>query len=118
MELTGLRFFAYHGVHKEEAILGNEFEVDVFMEHSAPEEPITALEDTINYAAVYALLKEEMQVRQDLLETWVMRTTDRLMQEYPRVQKIRISLRKLAPPIAGFVGRVGVSYSTEREERE
>lgn len=113
--MTGLRFFAYHGVHKEEAVLGNEFEVDAFIEQEAPEEPITAIDDTINYVAVYDLLKEEMQVRQALLETCVMRLADRVFQLFPRIEKVTITLRKLTPPIEGFVGKVGVSYTRKRD---
>jgi 7,8-dihydroneopterin aldolase/epimerase/oxygenase len=113
VELTGLRFFAYHGVHKEEAVLGNEFEVDAFIEQTAPGETIIAIEDTINYATVYTLIKEEMQVRQALLETCVMRIADRLQQQFPRIEKVKITVRKLAPPIAGFTGRVGVTYTRE-----
>jgi 7,8-dihydroneopterin aldolase/epimerase/oxygenase len=111
VELTGLRFFAYHGVHEEEAIVGNEFEVDIFIDHNAPEQVIDSLEDTINYAAVYFLIKEEMQVRQLLLETFVMRITERLHQEYPRIERIKITLRKLQPPIVNFIGSVGVTYT-------
>lgn len=111
MELTGLRFFAYHGVHPEEAVLGNEFEVEALISQDAPDRPITAIEDTINYVAVYNLLKEEMDIRQPLLETCVMRMADRLFEAFPRIGKVTISLRKLAPPIEGFVGKVGVRYS-------
>ncbi|HEY1113991.1 MAG TPA: dihydroneopterin aldolase [Chitinophagaceae bacterium] len=115
VELTGLRFFAYHGVHKEEAVLGNDFEVEAFMEQAAPGEAITAIEDTINYVAVYHILKEVMQERQALLETCVMRMADRLYKEFPRIEKVRITLRKLNPPIEGFVGKVGVSYERRRD---
>lgn len=113
MELTGVRFFAYHGVHEEEAKMGNEFELDLLMEHAAPAQVIERLEDTINYAAVYALVKEEMSTRQALLETCVMRIADRLKEEFPRMERIGIKLRKLSPPITGFVGSVGVRYSKE-----
>lgn len=111
VELTGLRFFAYHGVHEEEAIVGNEFEVDVYIDHSAPEQVINSLDDTINYAAVYALIKEEMQVRQALLETCVMQIADKLHQEFPRIERIKITLRKLQAPIVNFIGAVGVTYT-------
>ena len=111
VELTGLRFFAHHGVHKEEAIVGGEFEMDVFIDHSAPDAVIDSLEDTINYAAVYALIKEEMQVRQALLETCVMRIADKLHQEFPRIERIKITLRKLQAPIVNFIGTVGVTYA-------
>lgn len=115
VELTGLRFFAYHGVHREEAVLGNHFELEAFISQDAPDSPITAIGDTINYVAVYNLLKAEMGVRQALLETCVMRMADRLFAEFPRIAKVTITLRKLAPPIEGFVGRVGVSISKERD---
>ena len=114
VELTGLRFFAYHGVHKEEAILGNHFELEAFISQDNPDSPITSIEETINYVAVYNLLKEEMGIRQALLETCVMRMADRLFAEFPRIDKVTITLRKLMPPIEGFEGKVGVSYTRDR----
>lgn len=113
MELKGVRFFAYHGIHEEEAKIGNEFEVDLYLEHTAPDGIIEHLDDTINYAAVYATVKEEMQVRQALLETCMMRIAERLGREFPKIERLRITLRKMAPPIPGFIGSVGVTYSRE-----
>jgi dihydroneopterin aldolase len=48
VHLNKLKFFAHHGVHDEEGIIGTDFEVSVSINFNAPEK-IIALNDTINY---------------------------------------------------------------------
>ena len=75
IELTNLRFFAKHGLFAEEQKIGNEFEVDLFVSYDPGAELIDELSETVNYASLYELLKEEMQKPRELLETFVMETT-------------------------------------------
>ncbi len=111
IELHQLRFFAAHGVYEEEAKLENEFEVDLKIGCTAPDDIVTKLDETINYVSVYAIVKEEMNQRKLLLETCVMHIAKRLKQAFPQMQSISISIKKLTPPIPGFIGSVGVTYT-------
>lgn len=111
VELKGLRFVARHGVYDEEALLGNEFEVDLLMDYKAPDKTITSLGETVNYVAAYTIVQEEMQEPQQLLETCAMKIGTRLHHQFPQIQKLVITIRKLAPPITNFVGSVGVTYT-------
>ena len=55
IELEKMRFYAYHGVMPQETKVGNDFVVDLIL--TAPLEQAVKsdeLDDTINYAAVYA----------------------------------------------------------------
>ncbi|HET7897677.1 MAG TPA: dihydroneopterin aldolase, partial [Flavisolibacter sp.] len=58
IQLNKLRFSSGHGVFAEEAITGNEFEINLSLEVEAPEKTVTSLEETINYAEVYRITKE------------------------------------------------------------
>lgn len=113
IELTSLRFFAKHGLFAEEQKIGNEFEVDLFVSYDPGAELIDELAETVNYASLYEILKDEMQKPRELLETFVMETTELLHTTYPTIKKIELSLSKLNPPIAKFTGKVGVRYKKD-----
>ena len=54
-----------------------------------------------------------MQQRTDLLETIAMLIAEEIHLQFPQVQKVDISITKLQPPIAGFIGNVAVRYQKE-----
>lgn len=111
IEIKGMRVFAAHGVHEEEARIGNEFELDLEIEFSAGDKVISDLDETINYVSLIEIVRAEIAIRQQLLETIVMKIGDRIYEKYSQVQAIKISLRKITPPITNFIGSVGVSYT-------
>ena len=113
IELTGLRFHAFHGLYEEEKIAGNEFEVSLYVSYCPQTEIINELSGTINYAVIFDLVKKRMQQRTDLLETIAMSLAEEIHSQFPEVQKIDISIKKLHPPIAGFNGSVAVRYQKE-----
>jgi dihydroneopterin aldolase len=111
IELNSIRFFAEHGMYEEEKRVGNEFEVDVSIACKSPQKIITSIEQTINYAEVYRILQEEFAERKFLLETVAMKVADKLQQQFPEIETVKISIRKLNPPITNFSGSVGITYS-------
>ena len=111
IELKGLRFFAEHGLYEAERLVGNEFEVDLSVEQKAPEKTISSLGQTINYVEVFRIVQEEFRQRKQLLETCAMLIAERLQEQFPNLEKLTISIRKLNPPITNFAGSVGVTYS-------
>ena len=112
IELKGLRFFAYHGLYEEETKVGNEFEVDVSIAYNAPETVVSSIGQTINYAEVFGILKDEFNQTKHLLETCAMQIADRLQKQFPQIEKLTISIKKLNPPITNFVGSVVVTFTT------
>lgn len=113
IELKSIRFFAEHGMYEEEKKVGNEFEVDVSIATKSPKKIIGSIEQTINYAEVYRILQEEFSQRKFLLETVAMQVADQLQKQFPEIESVRISIRKLNPPITNFSGSVGITYSKE-----
>jgi 7,8-dihydroneopterin aldolase/epimerase/oxygenase len=113
IELTGLRFFAEHGMYHEEAKVGNQFLVDVSIVCAAPESVVHSVDQTINYAEAYEILQEEFGTRKQLLETSAMTIAARLEKRFPQMRKLVISIKKLTPPITNFTGAVGVTYTRE-----
>jgi len=113
IELTGLRFHAFHGLYEEEKNTGNEFEVNAYISFHSSGHVINDLSGTVNYAGIYEIIYRMMQQRTDLLETLAMSITEKIYHTYPVVHKVDIAITKLHPPISGFTGNVGVRYQKE-----
>lgn len=113
VELKRLHFFAFHGLFAEERKTGNEFDVNLSVCYSPVSGVITDINETVNYAKLFELVKTEMQKPRDLLETLVMEIAELIHASFPQIRKVEISIDKLYPPIAGFDGSVGVIYKKE-----
>ena len=113
IELKGLCFLAYHGLYAEERKTGNEFEIALAVSYQPSSGTITGISDTVNYSALYALLKTEMQKPRHLLETLVMELAEVIHVSFPQIKKIEITITKLHVPIAKFTGTAGVKFVKE-----
>ena len=64
IEITGIKLYAYHGCLKEEAIIGGNYIVDVFIKTDFIEASKTDnLDQTIDYVLVNNIVKEEMAIK-------------------------------------------------------
>ena len=98
--LKDMHFFAYHGVLPQEAVVGNEFVVNLILEVDITSAMQTDdVADTVNYAEVYEVMKAEMQQRSNLLEHVAGRIAHRLLDDYPTITSVDILLEKLNPPM-------------------
>ena len=110
IRLNKLIFFAYHGVHAEETVVGTEFEVSVqisFIENKK----IETLADTLNYANVYEIIKDHFSRPVPLLETLAQNISEEIYKVDEQITLINITIDKLNAPICNFIGTVGVHYS-------
>jgi dihydroneopterin aldolase len=109
ISIEGMEFFAHHGCFSEEQIIGNRFIVDIILETDTGEaEKTDDLSKTVNYQAVYGLVKEEMAKRSKLLEHIGRRILARIGKEFPQITACRVKVSKLNPPVGGKVERVSV----------
>jgi 7,8-dihydroneopterin aldolase/epimerase/oxygenase len=117
IKLQQIKLFGYHGVHKEESIIGGEFElnIEIFFEEKGM---ITALHETINYANVYEIVQQIFSIPTMLLETLAQKISMSIYESDNRIQKINISIDKINAPISNFIGRVGVTYATSYPTQE
>ena len=113
VELTDVRFFAFHGLYPEERKTGNEFEVNLAVSYQPAAIPVESIGDTINYVKLYELVKAIMAVPASLLETLAIQITEQVRESFPAVKSIAISITKLHPPVTGFIGSVTVHYRQE-----
>jgi 7,8-dihydroneopterin aldolase/epimerase/oxygenase len=112
INLHNLIFHSYHGIHEEERILGNEFEVNVSLSFIT-DEYITKLEQTINYAAIYEIIKQRMQTATPLLETLVQDLTEAIRAYDNRIKSVSVAVEKKNPPMPNMEGSVSVHYKKD-----
>ena len=98
--LDDMRFYAYHGVMEQERQVGGEYSLSLTVEADLAEAARTDdVADTINYAALYALVEREMAVPSRLLEHVAARIGCRTLEEYDRVTAVTVKVTKLNPPM-------------------
>lgn len=111
--MEGMAFFGRHGVFPAERELGARFTVDVELEGDLREASSSdRLEQTVDYAHAYSLVKEVVEGEPcHLLEAVAARIADRLL-TLPRVQRARVTVRK-KPPLEGEFRSFGVEVVRE-----
>lgn len=98
--LDDIRFYAYHGVMEQERQVGGEYLVSLAIETDLSEAVHTDdLADTVNYAALYALIEREMSVPSKLLEHVAGRIGQRSLEEFDKISALTIRVTKQNPPI-------------------
>ncbi len=113
--VEGIKLYGYHGCLDEEARIGTDYRVDITVWGNLHRAAQTdSLDDTMDYVIINRIVKEEMTQRAKLIETVAHRILDRLLKEMDKVQKARIKLSKLYPPINGDVDSVSVVLTRKR----
>lgn len=109
IELTGISFHAYHGVMPQERIVGNNYTVDLRLSLSLSEASLSDdLKDTVNYAEVYRITREEMAIPSSLLEHAAGRIARRIKSHFPQIGSVRIRLAKKNPPLGADLQEAAV----------
>ncbi|MGI6047586.1 MAG: dihydroneopterin aldolase [Petrimonas sp.] len=102
--LKNMHFYAYHGVLPQERIVGNNFVVNVeFTADVSKSFETDNVEDTINYAEIYDLVKVEMAIPSQLIEHVAGRIFSKIKKSFPQIITLEVRLAKLNPPVSGEV---------------
>lgn len=116
IHLKDLRFYAFHGVLPQEKSVGAYFILNICVKVDVERAALTdELSDTVSYADIYQIVKEEMQVTSKLLEHVAGRICKRLYQEFSSVEAVDITMEKENAPIGtGAQGLAGITLHTIR----
>ena len=98
--LREVRFHASHGVMPQERKVGADFTVSlrVGVDLSLPAES-DDVADTLNYATLYEVVKQQMEIPSQLLEHVAGRVGKAVMDTFPQVTGVDVTLTKLNPPM-------------------
>jgi dihydroneopterin aldolase len=112
IHLHNLEFFSDHGLHQGEELTGNKFKVSVDIDLQVTQ-PVSHLSQSLDYAAAFEVVKKIMGEREPLLETLAGKIIAAIHELHTDIRKVRVSILKMNPPIAGFQGEVGLTMQSE-----
>ena len=119
IRIEKLRIRAFHGVLPQERQVGGDFTVTLRIGYPwqrAMESDDVA--DTLDYAAVYRLVRSEMAVPSQLLEHVAGRITKALLRQYPLITTIDLWLTKVTPPMGADCEGAGVELHLINDKTE
>jgi dihydroneopterin aldolase len=100
--LKDMNFYAFHGILTQEKCVGNNFLVNLSLTAALDKAVYSdEIDDTINYATVYYIVKKEMEIPSRLIEHVAGRIVLSLKKHFPQLREIELSLSKMNPPILG-----------------
>ncbi|MDQ0965800.1 dihydroneopterin aldolase [Flavobacterium sp. W4I14] len=113
--LKDVKCFALHGYYPEEQLVGNHFVVDLVTEFT-PQGFDDELAQTVNYEDLNYIIMDEMKHTQKLLETVLKNIISKVIELYPFVETVNVSMKKLNPPMPGQIGHsfVKLSYTSAK----
>src|SRR5574344_176708 len=115
--LHDIHFHAFHGVFDQERKVGNDSRVDIelfcnFTEASKTDE----LDNTVSYADIFNIIKEEMSIPSKLLEHVAERIVQHLFDSLPQIEEIHLSLAKRNPPMGADIKEAGIKMVCKRNK--
>lgn len=112
VRLVNAVFYAHHGVTQEEHRIGGRYEVDVAIdldiERAARADDLSA---TVDYERVYNLVRDIVTRNQFfLIERLAVLIADEVLEVYPQIEAVEVTVRKPNPPVGGTCDRAEVAY--------
>ena len=107
--VKNIRLHAFHGVMPQERITGNDYLVSVSADCPlAVAAESDSVDDTLNYAHIYNIVKEEMALQSNLVEHVAGRIGRRVLAEFPLADNVGVEVVKLNPPMGAACDGAGV----------
>lgn len=114
--INDLRFFGFHGVLPEEAVLGQRFRVDVTAEldlSAAGRDD--DLDKTVHYGEMAMLIDEIGRTRRyKLIEALAEAIATAIFETYPPVERLTVRITKPEAPVPLATGVISVEIERER----
>ncbi|CAH1671827.1 Dihydroneopterin aldolase [Hyphomicrobiales bacterium] len=112
-----LDIYAYHGFFSEEERLGQRFVLDIALDVDLRAAAASDhLADTVDYGRVVAIASDAFTARRyHLLEGAARAVAVAILDAFPSVDGVMVTLCKPAPPIPATLGSVGIQLRFQRE---
>lgn len=114
--VTGMKFYAYHGVFPEENKLGQRFIVDVVLEADLKEAAKSDdIEKSVDYGEVYEAAKQVLEGRTyNLVESIAEEVAAQVLKTFFIVERTTVKVLKPDPPIPGHYDHVAIEIVRDR----
>ena len=116
--VNGLVLHAYHGVMPHEAKVGQPFVLDLMLDIDLSEASRTdTLKHTVSYKQLVKTASDAFGARRyRLVEAAAGAVADAVLDRYPLVKSVRVTVRKPQAPIAATFDDVGVIITRARRK--
>ncbi|MBU7594064.1 dihydroneopterin aldolase [Metabacillus halosaccharovorans] len=114
--VSGMEFYGYHGVFKEENKLGQRFRVDLVVELDLKKAGETdSLEYSVNYASLYKVCQVIVEGQPlKLVESLAEQIAAKILLDFPLISYCTVKVIKPDPPIPGHYKEVAVEIRRGR----
>jgi dihydroneopterin aldolase len=103
-----MKFLAYHGAMEQEQIIGGTYLVDISYVIDTKSVETDDITDTISYAEVFDIVKQEMSKPSKLIEHVAGRILNSVKNNFAKILSLTVKVSKLYPPINGESARATV----------
>lgn len=115
--LSGVRFYAFHGVSLEEKVTGRQFSVDARVGVQGVCGKIDSLESTVDYGKLAELILQEGTGGPFKTLEFLARTLGgAIFNTFPCAQEVHLKVSKLHPPTGQTVESAGIELDLSRSE--
>lgn len=116
--MSNLGFYGYHGLLKEESVLGQKFFIDIELYLSTKEAGLTDdMYKSVSYADVYEVVKDIVEnKRYNLLEALAENISIKVLEQFQLVNGVMVRVRKPEAPVNGIFDYFGVEIRRDRNE--
>ena len=109
IQVHGIRADAYHGCLKEETKIGGNYIIDIDIKYNFKQSAVNdGLKETVDYVEIKEIVLSEMKVPSKLIETVAYRIIQSIYKKHPSIDKCKVVLKKINPPIDGDIDYVSV----------
>lgn len=110
-----LRLYAFHGVMEQERRVGGWYVLDLRVKVDVSEAMRSdCVDDTLSYADLLSVVRQEMGVPSALLEHVAARIGQAVFSRFPQAQAIELKLTKENPPMGADCDGAGVEIYLNR----
>ena len=109
IHLADVRIFAFHGMYEGESSVGNEYLINLDVVFDEFDEDFNSIQQTVNYAELFDIVKQRMGVNTHLLEAVCNDIIAIVKERYAYITEAKISIFKLQAAIQNLQGKVGVT---------
>lgn len=116
--MQNLGFYGYHGLLKEESILGQKFFLDIELDVDTKEAGLTDdMTKSVSYADVYEVVKDiVVNKRFNLLESLAENIAKEVLNKFDLVKGIMVRVKKPEAPVNGIYDYFGVEIRRTKDE--
>jgi len=117
--LKDMAFYGYHGLLKEESVLGQKFFIDIEIETDTKEAGINDdFTKTINYAEVYEITREFTEDKRfNLIEALAENIASEILNRFDIAHSVMVRIRKKEAPVKGIFDYMGVEIRRYQNEQ-